>query len=158
MKLHINAFVNGEPVEYLCDPADTLLDVLREELHLTGTKEGCGSGDCGACSVMLDNRLVCACLVLGCEIEGRSVDTIEGMARNGELHPLQQKFLENAALQCGICTPGFLVAAKALLDTNPDPTESEVRYWLAGNLCRCTGYDKIIQSVLEVAAAGREQP
>jgi carbon-monoxide dehydrogenase small subunit len=156
MKLHINALVNGEPVEYLCDPADTLLDVLRDELQLTGTKEGCGSGDCGACSVMLDNRLVCSCLVLGCEIEGRSVDTIEGMASADKLHPLQQKFLENAALQCGICTPGFLIAARALLELNPDPSESEVRYWLAGNLCRCTGYDKIIQSVLDVAAAGRE--
>jgi len=156
VKLHINAFVNDEPVEYLCDPEDTLLDILRDELHLTGTKEGCGSGDCGACSVMLDNRLVCSCLVLGCEIEGRSVDTIEGMAFADKLHPLQQKFLENAALQCGICTPGFLIAARALLDINPDPSESEVRYWLAGNLCRCTGYDKIIQSVLDVAAAGRE--
>jgi aerobic carbon-monoxide dehydrogenase small subunit len=155
MKLHINALVNGEAVEYLCDPADTLLDILRDELHLTGTKEGCGSGDCGACSVMLDNRLVCACLVLGCEIQGRSVGTIEGMASADKLHPLQQKFLENAALQCGICTPGFLIAARALLDVNPDPAESEVRYWLAGNLCRCTGYDKIIQSVLDVAAAGR---
>jgi len=156
MKLRINAIVNGESVEYLCDPADTLLDILRDELHMTGTKEGCGSGDCGACSVMLDERLVCSCLVLGCEIEGRSVDTIEGMASAGKLHPLQQKFLENAALQCGICTPGFLIAAKALLEVNPDPSESEVRYWLAGNLCRCTGYDKIIQSVLDVAAAGRE--
>ena len=155
MKLHINALINDEPVEYLCDPADTLLDILRDELHLTGTKEGCGSGDCGACSVMLDKRLVCSCLVLGCELEGRSVETIEGMARADKLHPLQQKFLENAALQCGICTPGFLIAAKALLEVNPDPSESEVRYWLAGNLCRCTGYDKIIQSVLDVAAANR---
>ncbi len=155
MKLHINAVVNGEPVEYLCDPADTLLDILRDELHLTGTKEGCGTGDCGACSVMLDKRLVCSCLVLSCELEGRSIETIEGMASADQLHPLQQKFLDNAALQCGICTPGFLIAARALLAVNPNPSESEVRYWLAGNLCRCTGYDKIIQSVLDVAAAAQ---
>jgi carbon-monoxide dehydrogenase small subunit len=151
MKQHISLTVNGEPQEYLCEPADTLLDVLRNELHLTGTKEGCASGDCGACSIMLDGRLVCACLVMGCEVEGCRVETIEGMAAGGELHPLQQKFLENAALQCGICTPGFLIAARALLESNPNPTESEVRFWLAGNLCRCTGYDKIVQSILEVA-------
>jgi carbon-monoxide dehydrogenase small subunit len=142
-------------VEYLCEPEETLLDVLRDRLQLTGSKEGCASGDCGACSVMLDDRLVCACLVLGAEVEGRSVETIEGMADGEELHPLQRKFLDHAALQCGICTPGFLVAAKALLDRNPDPSETEVRYWLAGNLCRCTGYDKIVRAVLDAAAEMR---
>ncbi|MDO9461380.1 MAG: (2Fe-2S)-binding protein [Alphaproteobacteria bacterium] len=151
-KLHISATVNGEAVEYLCDPKQTLLDVLRDELNLTGSKEGCSSGDCGACSVTLDGRLVCSCLVLGVEMQGRSVETIENMASGEELHPLQQKFLEAAALQCGFCTPGFLVAAKALLEKNPNPTETEARYWLAGNLCRCTGYDKIIRAVLETAA------
>ncbi|MFZ5929729.1 MAG: (2Fe-2S)-binding protein [Pseudomonadota bacterium] len=151
-KFHISTTVNGEAVEYLCDPKQTLLDVLRDELNLTGSKEGCSSGDCGACSVTLDGRLVCSCLVLGVEMQGRSVETIENMASDEKLHPLQQKFLEEAALQCGFCTPGFLVAAKALLEKNPDPTESEARYWLAGNLCRCTGYDKIIRAVLETAA------
>ena len=151
-KLHISATVNGEAVEYLCDTKQTLLDVLRDELNLTGSKEGCSSGDCGACSVTLDGRLVCSCLVLGVEMQGRSVETIENMASGEELHPLQQKFLEAAALQCGFCTPGFLVAAKALLEKNPNPTETEARYWLAGNLCRCTGYDKIIRAVLETAA------
>ncbi len=129
--------------------------MLRDELHLTGSKEGCASGDCGACSVMLDGRLVCACLVLGMEAAGKSVETIEGMANGEELHPLQQKFLEHAALQCGVCTPGILVAAKALLERNPDPTETEARYWLAGNLCRCTGYDKIIRAVMDTAAEMR---
>ncbi|MFZ5834553.1 MAG: (2Fe-2S)-binding protein [Pseudomonadota bacterium] len=151
-KFHITATVNGEAVEYLCDPKQTLLDVLRDELNLTGSKEGCSSGDCGACSVTLDGRLVCSCLVLGVEMQGRSVETIENMTEGETLHPLQQKFLEAAALQCGFCTPGFLVAAKALLENNPNPTESEARYWLAGNLCRCTGYDKIIRAVLETAA------
>jgi len=151
-KTHVMTTINGEPVEFLCDTRQTLLDVLRDELGLTGSKEGCGSGDCGACSVMVDGRLVCACLVLGVEAEGGDVETIEGMADGEQLDPLQQKFLENAALQCGICTPGILIAAKALLAKNPDPSETEVRYWLAGNLCRCTGYDKIIRSVLEVAA------
>jgi aerobic carbon-monoxide dehydrogenase small subunit len=159
-KNHLSFQVNGEPVEVLAETRATLLDVLRDELQLTGTKEGCGTGDCGACSVTVDGRLVCSCLMLGIEANGRSIGTIEGLAssgRNGSskagdhLHPLQQKFLEHAALQCGICTPGFLVAAKALLDHNPDPTESEVRYWLAGNLCRCTGYDKIIRAVLDAA-------
>ncbi len=150
-KVHVTTTVNGDPVEFLCETEQTLLDVLRDELHLTGSKEGCGSGDCGACSVMLDGRLVCSCLVLGAEVEGRSVETIEGMAQGDELHPLQRKFLEHAALQCGICTPGFLVAAKALLEKSPDPTETEVRYWLAGNLCRCTGYDKIIRAVMDAA-------
>jgi carbon-monoxide dehydrogenase small subunit len=151
-KHHISATVNGEPVEFLCEPQETLLDVLRDRLNLTGSKEGCGSGDCGACSVIVDGRLVCSCLMLGAEAEDRSIETIEGLARGESLHPLQQRFLEHAALQCGFCTPGFLVAAKALLDRNPDPTESEARYWLAGNLCRCTGYDKIIRAVLDAAA------
>jgi len=150
-KVHVRTTVNGDPVEFLCETEQTLLDVLRDELHLTGSKEGCASGDCGACSVMLDGRLVCSCLVLGAEAEGCSVETIEGMAHGEELHPLQRKFLEHAALQCGICTPGFLVAAKALLEKHPDPSETEVRYWLAGNLCRCTGYDKIIRAVLDTA-------
>ena len=151
-KTHVSTTVNGDAVEFLCATDETLLDVLRDELHLTGSKEGCASGDCGACSVMLDGRLVCACLVLGAELEGRSVETIEAMADGERLHPLQQKFLEHAALQCGVCTPGFLVAAKALLDKQPDPSETEVRYWLAGNLCRCTGYDKIVRAVMDAAA------
>jgi carbon-monoxide dehydrogenase small subunit len=151
-KYHITAIVNGEESEYLCEPQETLLDVLRDQVGLTGTKEGCSSGDCGACSVMLDGRLVCSCLVLGVEAEGKTIETIEGMANGEELHPLQQKFLEEAALQCGYCTPGVLVAAKALLDINNDPSETEVRYWLAGNLCRCTGYDKIIRAVMDTAA------
>lgn len=150
-KHHVSTVINGEPTEFLCRTEQTLLDVLRDELNLTGSKEGCGSGDCGACSVTVDGRLVCSCLVLGVEVEGKEVGTIEGMADGEKLHPLQQKFLEEAALQCGVCTPGFLVAAKALLDENPNPTETEVRYWLAGNLCRCTGYDKIIRSVMAVA-------
>ena len=154
-KYHVTATVNGDAVEFLCEPEQTLLDVLRDELDLTGSKEGCASGDCGACSVLLDGRLVCACLVLGAEMQGRAVETIEGMAHGTELHPLQQKFLEHAALQCGVCTPGFLIAAKALLDHNPDPSETEVRYWLAGNLCRCTGYDKIVRAVLDTAAEMR---
>ena len=155
-KYHITATVNGDAVEFLCEPEQTLLDVLRDELDMTGSKEGCASGDCGACSVLLDGRLVCACLVLGAEVEGRAVETIEGMANGAKLHPLQQKFLDHAALQCGVCTPGFLIAAKALLDRNPDPSETEVRYWLAGNLCRCTGYDKIVRAVLDTAAEMRE--
>jgi aerobic carbon-monoxide dehydrogenase small subunit len=154
-KCHVTTTINGDIVEFLCEPEQTLLDVLRDELDLTGSKEGCASGDCGACSVLLDGRLVCACLVLGAEVEGRAVETIEGMADGADLHPLQQKFLEHAALQCGVCTPGFLIAAKALLDRNPDPSETEVRYWLAGNLCRCTGYDKIVRAVLDTAAEMR---
>ena len=150
-KAHITTTVNGDPVEFLCDVEQTLLDVLRDEMHLTGSKEGCASGDCGACSVIVDGRLVCACLMLGVEAQGHSIETIEGMASGDRLHPLQTKFLEHAALQCGVCTPGFLVAAKSLLDRNPDPTEIEVRYWLAGNLCRCTGYDKIVRAVLDTA-------
>ena len=155
-KIHVTTTINGAPTEFLCDPNQTLLDALRDTLHLTGSKEGCASGDCGACSVMLDGRLVCSCLVLGCEMNGRKVETIEGMADGDKLHPLQKKFVEMAALQCGICTPGFLIASKALLAKNPNPTETEVRYWLAGNLCRCTGYDKIITAVLDVAAEMRE--
>jgi len=155
-KIHVSTTINGEPAEYLCGADETLLDVLRDRLGLTGAKEGCGTGDCGACSVTLDGRLVCSCLVLGAEAEGRSVGTIEGMAMGETLHPLQRKFIEHAALQCGICTPGFLVAAKSLLERNPDPTEEEARYWLAGNLCRCTGYDKIIRAVLDAAAEMRE--
>ena len=154
-RAHVTTTVNGDPVEFLCDVEQTLLDVLRDELHLTGSKEGCASGDCGACSVIVDGRLVCACLMLGVEAEGRRVETIEGMATGDRLHPLQTKFLEHAALQCGVCTPGFLVAAKSLLERNPDPTETEVRYWLAGNLCRCTGYDKIVRAVLDAAAEMR---
>ena len=149
---HVTTEVNGEPRDFLCDVQETLLDVLRDELHLTGTKEGCSSGDCGACSVMVDGRLLCACLMFGVEAEGKKIETIEGMAKGDELHPLQTKFLEEAALQCGFCTPGFLIAAKALLDRNNNPTETEVRYWLAGNLCRCTGYDKIVRAVMDVAA------
>jgi carbon-monoxide dehydrogenase small subunit len=152
---HITTTINGDPVEFLCDTEQTLLDVLRDELRLTGSKEGCASGDCGACSVTLDGRLVCACLVLAAEVEGHEVTTIEGMAVGDQLHPLQQKFLDHAALQCGVCTPGFLVAAKALLDRNSNPTETEVRFWLAGNLCRCTGYDKIVRAVLDTAAVMR---
>ena len=154
-KTHVSTTINGDAFEFLCEPQQTLLDVLRDELYMTGSKEGCASGDCGACSVMVDGRLVCACLVLGAETEGKSVETIEGMADGENLHPLQQKFLEHAALQCGVCTPGFLVAAKALLDRNADPTETEVRFWLAGNLCRCTGYDKIVRAVLSAAAEMR---
>ncbi len=150
-RAHVITTVNGDPVEFLCDIEQTLLDVLRDELHLTGSKEGCASGDCGACSIIVDGRLVCACLMLGVEAQGHSIETIEGMAGGDRLHPLQTKFLEHAALQCGVCTPGFLVAAKSLLERNPDPTETEVRYWLAGNLCRCTGYDKIVRAVLDAA-------
>lgn len=155
-KHHVTSAVNGDPVEFLCDTEDTLLDVLRDNLRLTGTKEGCASGDCGACSVTIDGRLVCACLVLGVEADGCSIETIEGIAEGDHLHPLQEYFLEEAALQCGICTPGFIVAAKALLERNPDPSETEIRYWLAGNLCRCTGYYKIITAVRKAAAALRE--
>ncbi|HEV2363018.1 MAG TPA: (2Fe-2S)-binding protein [Caulobacteraceae bacterium] len=156
MKRYVSTTVNGDRVEFLADAGATLLDALRDELELTGTKEGCGSGDCGACSVIVDGRLVCSCLMLAAEAHDKRIDTIEGMASGSELHPLQQKFLEHAALQCGFCTPGLLVAAKALLDANPDPSESETRYWLAGNLCRCTGYDKVIRAVLDAAAELRQ--
>ena len=154
-RVHVTTIINDDPIDFLCDTEQTLLDVLRDELRLTGSKEGCASGDCGACSVTLDGRLVCACLVLAVEAEGCAIGTIEGMAKGDQLHPLQQKFLDHAALQCGVCTPGFLVAAKALLDRNSNPTETEVRYWLAGNLCRCTGYDKIVRAVLDTAAEMR---
>ena len=150
-KAHVTTTVNGDPVEFLCDIEQTLLDVLRDELHMTGSKEGCASGDCGACSVVVDGRLVCACLMLGVEAQACTIETIEGMASGDRLHPLQAKFLEHAALQCGVCTPGFLIAAKSLLERNPNPTETEVRFWLAGNLCRCTGYDKIVRAVLDTA-------
>ena len=152
MKIHVHTRINGEPTEFLCSAERSLLEVLRDELNMTGTKEGCATGDCGACSVMLDDRLVCACLVLAPEVEGRSVQTIEGVARGEKIHVLQQKLLEHAALQCGVCTPGVVIAGKALLERNPNPSEEEARFWLAGNLCRCTGYDKIIRAVLDAAA------
>jgi carbon-monoxide dehydrogenase small subunit len=151
--IHVSTTINGDAVEYVCQPRETLLDVLRNRLGLTGAKEGCGTGDCGACSVTVDGRLVCSCLVLGAEADGRAVTTVEGLSTEGKLHPLQSQFIAHAALQCGICTPGFLVAAKALLDRNPDPNEEEIRYALAGNLCRCTGYDKIVRAV---SAAAKE--
>ena len=154
-KHHVTTTINGEPVEYLCETQQTMLDTLRDVLGLTGSKEGCASGDCGACSIIVDGRLVCSCLMLGVEAEGKTITTIEGIAQGEHLHPVQQKFLEHAALQCGFCTPGFIVAAKALLDANPNPTETEARYWLAGNLCRCTGYDKIIRAVMDAAAEMR---
>jgi carbon-monoxide dehydrogenase small subunit len=150
-RVQVTATINGEEMEFLCEPRQSLLEVLRDELKLTGTKEGCNNGNCGACSVLVNGKLVDSCLVLGPEVQGASVTTIEGIAENGVLHPLQRTFLEGAALQCGICTPGFIVAAKALLDQNPDPTEGQVRHWLAGNLCRCTGYDKIVRAVLDAA-------
>jgi aerobic carbon-monoxide dehydrogenase small subunit len=154
-KHHVSFTINGDPTEILCETQATLLDVLRDELELTGTKEGCSTGDCGACSVTVDGRLVCACLMLGVEANGRAIGTVEGLAKGDKLHILQEKFLEHHALQCGICTPGFLVASKALLEKNPDPTETEVRYWLAGNLCRCTGYDKIVRAVMDAATVMR---
>ena len=151
-KTHVQTKINGEQIEFLCEARQSLLEVLREELGLTGTKEGCNDGNCGACSVTLDGVLVDSCLVLATEVEGRDVGTVEGIATADGLHPLQQAFLEEAGLQCGICTPGFLVASKVLLERNPNPTEHEVRHWLAGNLCRCTGYDKIVRAVMDVAA------
>jgi carbon-monoxide dehydrogenase small subunit len=150
-KIQVETSINGESVEFLCEPQQTLLEVLREDLSRTGTKEGCATGDCGACSVLVDGRLVCSCLVLAAEVGGSEVSTIEGVATEDGLHPLQQKFLEHAALQCGICTPGLIIASKALLEKNPDPDEETIRYWLAGNLCRCTGYDKIIRAVQDAA-------
>ena len=155
-KIHVTTKVNGDAVEFLCDPRETVLDVLRDRLSLTGAKEGCGTGDCGACSITVDGRLVCSCLMLGAEAEGKEIATVEGISDGETLHPLQKKFIEYAALQCGICTPGILVAAKNLLEREPDPTEEQVRYWLAGNLCRCTGYDKIIRAVMDTAAEMRE--
>jgi carbon-monoxide dehydrogenase small subunit len=150
--IHVSTTVNGDEVEFVCPPQETLLDALRDRLGLSGAKEGCGTGDCGACTVEMNGRLVCSCLVLGAEAQGAEIQTIEGIASGDKLHPLQQSFIDNAALQCGICTPGILVAAKNLLERNPDPTDTEIRYWLAGNLCRCTGYDKIIKAV-QIAAA-----
>jgi aerobic carbon-monoxide dehydrogenase small subunit len=150
--VHVSTTVNGDPVDFVCTPDEPLLDVLRNRLGLTGAKEGCGTGDCGACSIMLDDKLVCSCLVLGAEAEGRRIETVEGMADGDKLHPLQRKFIEHAALQCGVCTPGFLIAARALLEKNKNPTEEEIRFGLAGNLCRCTGYDKIVRAVQAAAA------
>tara|TARA_B100000131_G_scaffold296527_1_gene314474 strand:+ start:201 stop:677 length:477 start_codon:yes stop_codon:yes gene_type:complete len=156
-KIHIETKINNDEYEFLCEPDETLLDALRDRLHLTGSKEGCGTGDCGACSVIFNGKLVCSCLVLAAEANNSSVETVEGIADGETLHPLQQKFIEHAALQCGICTPGILIAAKALLEKNANPTETEVRYWLAGNLCRCTGYDKIINAVLDTASEMRSK-
>ena len=157
-RLHVEATLNGEPVDFLCEPRQSLLEVLRDELGLTGSKEGCNNGNCGACNVILDGRVVNSCCVLGAEVQGKQVTTIEGVAENGQLHPLQQAFLQEAALQCGICTPGFIVAAKALLDSEPNPDEGRVRHWLAGNLCRCTGYDKIVRAVLTAAEMNGAAP
>lgn len=154
-KVQVSTTLNGDPTEFLCDSDATLLDVLRDQLRMTGTKEGCASGDCGACSVEVNGRLVCSCLMLGAEAEGAEINTIEGVANGEELHPVQRKILEHAALQCGVCTPGVIVAAKNLLEKKPDPSETEIRYWLAGNLCRCTGYDKIINAVMDAAAEMR---
>ncbi len=150
-RIHVATTINGEPVEFLCEGHETLLTALRDRVGLTGAKEGCSTGDCGACSVIFNGRLVPSCLVLAAEAEGRTITTIEGIATGDALHPIQQAFLDDAALQCGICTPGFIVAAKALLDAHPEPTEEQARYWLAGNLCRCTGYDKIIRAVLDAS-------
>ena len=155
MAVLVSTTINGDPVEFACEPNEPLLDVLRNRLGLTGAKEGCGTGDCGACSIQVDGRVICSCLMLGVEAEGRELETVEGMAQGTELHPLQTKFLEHAALQCGVCTPGFLMAAKALLEKNPDPSEEEIRFGLAGNLCRCTGYDKIVRAVQDAAKVMR---
>ncbi|WP_155154647.1 (2Fe-2S)-binding protein [Curvivirga aplysinae] len=155
MGIHVSTKINGDDVEFVCDAEETLLDVLRDRLNLTGAKEGCATGDCGACSVTIDGRLTCSCLTLGAEVEGREIGTVEGVAKGNELHPIQQKILDNAALQCGVCTPGIVVAAKALLEKKPDPSEEEIRYWMAGNLCRCTGYDKIIRAIQDAAAEMR---
>ena len=153
--IQVATIINGDAVEFVCTPDESLLDVLRNRLGMTGAKEGCGTGDCGACTVTLDGRMVCSCLVLGAEAEAATITTIEGLSTGDQLHPLQQAFIDHAALQCGVCTPGILVAAKALLDHNPNPTDTELRYWLAGNLCRCTGYDKIIAAVQDAAAKMR---
>ena len=150
-KTHVQTTINGEPVDFLCEPRQSLLECLRDVIGLTGTKEGCNDGNCGACTINLDGRIVDSCLVLGVEAEGKNIETVEGMATPDGLHPLQQAFLEEAALQCGICTPGFLVSAKALLDNEPDPSEERIRQWLAGNLCRCTGYDKIVKAVTKAS-------
>ena len=156
-KQFVTTTVNGDTTEFICEGGESLLDALRGRLQLTGSKEGCGSGDCGACTIVLDGDMVCSCLVLAVEAEGRSIETVVGMADGSVLHPVQRKFLEHAALQCGFCTPGFLVATKALLDHNPDPSEHEIRYWLAGNLCRCTGYDKIVRAVQDTAREMRHE-
>lgn len=155
MAVLVSTTINGDAIEFACDAHESLLDVLRNRLGLSGAKEGCGTGDCGACSVQVDGRVICSCLMLGVEAEGREIETVEGMAHGTELHPLQTKFLEHAALQCGVCTPGFLMAAKALLEKNPDPSEEEIRFGLAGNLCRCTGYDKIVRAVQDAAKVMR---
>lgn len=155
MGVLVTTTINGDTVEFACDAHESLLDVLRNRLGLSGAKEGCGTGDCGACSVQVDGRVICSCLMLGVEAEGREIETVEGLSTGTELHPLQTKFLEHAALQCGVCTPGFLMAAKALLEKNPDPTEEEIRFGLAGNLCRCTGYDKIVRAVQDAAKVMR---
>ncbi|MCC6538755.1 MAG: (2Fe-2S)-binding protein [Bryobacterales bacterium] len=155
-KIHVNTTINGEATEFLCEPRQTLLECLRDTLNLTGTKEGCGDGNCGSCTVVMDGRIVTSCLVLGVEAAGARIDTIEGMARGNTLHPLQQSFLEHAALQCGICTPGFLLAARELLENEPDPSEERIRWWLSNNLCRCTGYDKIVRAVQDAAKQMRE--
>lgn len=151
MALHITLAVNGEPAEFLCEPGMTALEAIRERLMLTGTKEGCGTGDCGACSILLNDRLVCACLVLAAELDGQAITTIEGIARGNELHPVQKKLLSHNAFQCGVCIPGIVVAAKALLDKHPDPGEEQLRLWMSGNLCRCTGYDKIVRAIHDAA-------
>jgi carbon-monoxide dehydrogenase small subunit len=156
-KVHVQCTINGESVDFLCEPRQSLLECLRDIIGLTGTKEGCNDGNCGACTVNMDGRIVTSCLVLGVEAEGASIETIEGVANGSNLHPIQLAFLEGAALQCGICTPGFIIATKALLEQNPDPTEHEIRFWLANNLCRCTGYDKIVRSVQDAAKRLREK-
>jgi carbon-monoxide dehydrogenase small subunit len=148
-KTHVETTLNGESLEFLVEPRQSLLESLRDVVHMTGTKEGCNDGNCGACSVLLDGVLVNSCCVLGVEAQGRTVETVEGLGTADKLHPLQQAFLEETGMQCGICTPGFLMAAKALLQQNPNPSEDEARLWLAGNLCRCTGYDKLIRAVLK---------
>ena len=155
-KTYVQTIINGEHADFLAEPRQSLLECLRDVIGLTGSKEGCNDGNCGACTVVFDGRIVTACLVLGVEAEGREITTIEGIAQGSTLHPIQQSFLENAALQCGICTPGFIVASKALLDKNPDPTEHEIRFWLANNLCRCTGYDKIVRAVQDAAVKMQE--
>ncbi|MQG07448.1 MAG: (2Fe-2S)-binding protein [SAR202 cluster bacterium] len=155
--VHVKTTINGNPIEYLCEPRQSLLEVLRDVLNMTGSKEGCNDGNCGACTVSVDGRIVNSCLVLGVEAEGKDITTIEGVANADGLHPIQQAFLENAALQCGICTPGFIMAAKGLLEREPDADEARIRHWLAGNLCRCTGYDKIVRAVLDAGERMRSE-